>query len=252
MNGQENAGSNLLWQETDSRFFIDVGRIVTPGREEIERAIVSLLPAQADDAFFAVELGCGAGWLSDAVLRAFPQARVLALDPSEEMRRTAGELLAPHGDRVALRPFLLEDEAWLGDLEAGPAPRCVYSSLVVHHLDGPGKQALYRRLFQLLEPGGALLVADLVEPAGERERRYQAEGWDAAVRARSLELTGDLAAWELFQQDEWNLWRYPDPDFDKPSTIAEHLTWLAEAGFEECNVFWAVAGHAVYGGYRPG
>lgn len=240
----------LLWQETDSRFFIELGRVVTPGREEIERAILELLPASSHEDFFAVELGCGAGWLSDAVLRVFPQARVLALDPSEEMRREAARLLAPYGERVELRHFLLEDDAWLRDLAAGPAPRCVYSSLVVHHLDGPGKQALYRRLHDLLEPGGALLIADVVEPASERERAYQAARWDAAVRERSLAFTGNLRAWEFFESDHWNLWRYPDPDFDKPSTLAEHVRWLEDAGYEGVGVFWAQAGHAVYGGFR--
>jgi tRNA (cmo5U34)-methyltransferase len=242
---------DMLWQESDSRAFIDIGRVITPGREEIERTIVGLLPADPDDAFFAVELGCGAGWLSDAALRAFPRARVLALDPSEEMRRAAGELLAPHGSRVELRPFLLDEDAWLHALEAGPAPRCVFSCLVVHHLDGPGKRALYARLHTLLEPGGALLIADLIEPASDRERRFQAERWDAAVRERSQALTGNPRTWEFFDTEHWNLWHYPDPDFDKPSTAAEHLTWLSEAGFAGANIFWAHAGHAVYGGFKP-
>lgn len=243
-------GAGMPWKEEDSRFFLEVGRVVTPGREEIERAIVALLPAESEEAFFAVELGCGAGWLSDAVLRAFSRARVLALDPSAEMRRAARDALAPHGERAAVRSFRLEDDAWLRGLEVGPAPRCVYSCLVVHHADGPGKRALYARLHDVLEPGGALLIADVVEPASDRERRYQAERWDAAVRRRAQELTGSLRHWEFFDREHWNLWRYPDPDIDKPSTVAEHLAWLAEAGFVGVGVFWAEAGHAVYGGYR--
>ena len=70
------------------------------------------------------------------------------------------------------------------------------------------------------------------------------------MRERSQALTGDLRAWEFFDDDHWNLWRYPDPDFDKPSTVADHLAWLQAAGFAGVGVFWALAGHAVYGGYR--
>jgi len=252
MSNPERPESEMLWQEEDSRFFIEIGRVITPGREEIERAIVELLPATPDDEFLAVELGCGAGWLSDAVLRAFPRSQVLALDPSDEMRRVAGDLLAPYGERVELRPFRLEADDWLSDLAAGPAPRCVYSCLVVHHLDGPGKRVLYQRVHDLLAPGGALLLADVVEPASERERAYQAGRWDAAVRRRSREIAGSERPWEIFDTDHWNLWRYPDPDFDKPSTLAEHLDWLREAGFVGAGTFWAEAGHAVYGGYRAG
>jgi hypothetical protein len=38
---------------------------------------------------------------------------------------------------------------------------------------------------------------------------------------------------------------------DKPSTLPEQLRWMEEAGFEEVDVFWARAGHALLGGYRP-
>jgi hypothetical protein len=46
-----------------------------------------------------------------------------------------------------------------------------------------------------------------------------------------------------------NLYDYPDPR-DIPSTVPEHLQWLAEAGFGGVNVFWERAGHAIYGGYK--
>ena len=52
------------------------------------------------------------------------------------------------------------------------------------------------------------------------------------------------------QELRWNLYRYPDPDFDMPSTVPEHLAWLEEAGFERADLFWLKAGHAVYGGYK--
>jgi trans-aconitate methyltransferase len=50
-----------------------------------------------------VEIGPGAGWLSAAVLREFPEAGILGLDGSPEMLRTAAEVLAPHRDRAELR-----------------------------------------------------------------------------------------------------------------------------------------------------
>jgi tRNA (cmo5U34)-methyltransferase len=40
----------------------------------------------------------------------------------------------------------------------------VYSALVVHHLDGPGKQDLFRRVAGVLRPEGVLVLADVVVP----------------------------------------------------------------------------------------
>ena len=48
------------------------------------------------------------------------------------------------------------------------------------------------------------------------------------------------------------MYRYPDPSdtIDKPSTLFEQLTWLAQAGFAEVDVYWVQAGHALFGGRK--
>jgi SAM-dependent methyltransferase len=237
------------WQEADSQRFLDLGRIYTPRRDEIGTVVRDLIPAAIDDSFLGVDLGCGGGWLTEAILSHFAEARMLALDGSPAMLEAAARHLAPFGDRVMFRPFRLEDPSWI---EASDEPlRCVVSSLVVHHLDGLGKQDLFRRVRERLEPGSALLICDLVEPTGPWGRHHMARAWDEEVERQSLELTGDLAAYEQFLADEWNLFDYPDPEVDKPSPLFEQLAWLREAGYEGVDAFWVRAGHAVYGGYKP-
>lgn len=39
-------------------------------------------------------------------------------------------------------------------------------------------------------------------------------------------------------------------DIDFPSTLPEQLGWLVDAGFVGVDVFWARAGHALFGGFR--
>jgi tRNA (cmo5U34)-methyltransferase len=127
----------------------------------------------------------------------------------------------------------------------------VVSSLAIHHLDGTGKRELFRDVYRMLEPGGAFLIADLVMPASEAGLRLAARSWDEAVRERSLRLLGDERAFERFEEEKWNLYRYPDPEVDRPSGLYEQLTWLREAGFENVDVSWMRAGHAVFGGTKP-
>ncbi len=157
------------WGEDESKIFVEYGRAMVPGREEIERTILDLIPSGPDDPFSGVEIGTGAGWLSAAVLREFPKARMVGLDGSPEMLKTAAERLTPYGDRAELRRFRLEDPSWTDGL---PTVRVFLSSLVLHHLDGAGKRDLFGRLFDRLEPGGALLFADVMEPRTERARRH--------------------------------------------------------------------------------
>lgn len=237
------------WQEADSSTFIDFGRVMIPRRDEIERTIVELIPALPDDEITVVDVAAGAGWLSRAILGRFPRARALLLDGSATMLEEADRNLAAYAGRYELRQFRIEDESWTDDL---PAPvRCVVSSLAVHHLDDAGKRDLYQRLFPALEPGGAVIIADLVQPASEAARRLAAGAWDHEVRRQSLELTGALDAWELFDGDGWNIFDHPDA-MDMPSTIVDQLDWFRDAGYTGADVFWAYAGHAVYGTFRPG
>ena len=236
-----------LWTEQDSAAFIDHGAVFTPRRVEIARAILDLIPAQTDEPFVAVELGTGDGWLSEALLRRFPQTQVIGLDGSETMRRATARRLAPFAGRVELRPFRLEEAGWLEEL---PPVRVFYSSLVIHHLDRDGKRGLFTRLLERLEPGGALLIADLVAPTGELTRQYMARVWEESVRQQSIEQTGALDAYNAFVASQWNTFDYPDP-LDRPSPLLDQLAWLAELGFEQVDAFWVYGGHAVYGAYKP-
>ncbi len=81
-------------------------------------------------------------------------------------------------------------------LPAGPFD-LVASALCVHHLSGPEKADLFARIRAELRPGGRFVLADVVVPAGPA---------DAVIP-----LT---------------------PGYDKPSTVAEQLAWLAAAGFD--------------------
>lgn len=235
------------WSEDESRIFVEFGRAMVPGREEIERTLLALIPAELGEPFLGVEIGTGEGWLSAAVLREFSKARILGLDGSPEMLRRAAELLAPYGDRAELRRFRLEESSWTDGL---PPVRVFLSSLVLHHLDSSGKRDLFARLFDRLEPGGALLFADVMEPRSERARRHSAAAWEEEIRRRSVDIHGDGRAHELFVRERWNVYYHPDP-MDRPSTLPEQLCWMEEAGFEGVDVFWAWAGHALLGGYRP-
>ncbi len=100
-------------------------------------------------------------------------------------------------------------------LPAGPFD-LVASALAVHHLDSGEKAGLFRRLRAVLAPGGRFALADVVVPSDPA---------DAVA-----ELTAD---------------------YDKPSSVAEQLSWLAEAGFA-ARVTWARQDLAVICAQLPG
>lgn len=235
------------WSESDSENFIDYGRYYVPERDQQIETICSLIP-DAPPPSHVVELCCGEGLLSQALLEQLPDASVHAFDGSPRMLSHARARLAAFGDRFDATRFDLAATEW----RVFPwSLTGVVSSLAIHHLDGPGKQALFTDVARALAPGGVFVVADLVEPTSEAGRRVAAKAWDDAVRRRALELDGDLAAFEEFQATDWNYYADPEPDpVDMPSPLKSQLDWMEAAGLRDVDVHYLKAGHAIFSGRK--
>ena len=242
------ADTTINWSEEDSALYQQLARIAVPDREEQLATIAALLPFDRSSAFKAIELGSGEGFLSEVILECFPNASVLALDGSQEMRTTASLRLERFGERFQVEPFDIEDLEWIERVDGADA---VVSSLCVHHLDAQGKQGMYKGLAKALNPGGALIVADLVSAKHPVAHHYLGESWDHAAQTRAQSTASDDGGWDLFQQEQWNIYWWPD-EMDRPSPLSEQLVWLADAGFEPVDCFWMTGAHAIYGGYLPG
>lgn len=139
-----------------------------------------------------LDLGAGTGETAVRVAGMHPSAQIVGIDESIEMLAHARQRL-PEGDFSVGR---LEDPLPSGRFDL------VVSALAIHHLDGPGKQQLFKRIAERLAPGGRFVMADVVVP-----------------------------------DDPADVVTPVDGIYDKPSRVADMLTWLGEAGFDS-RVFW--------------
>ena len=117
------------------------------------------------------------------------------------------------------RVRLPEADLRLGRLE-DPLPEgsfdVVVSALAVHHLDEFGKADLFRRVAARLRPGGRFVLADLIAPD------------DPADAVTPID----------------------DDGYDKPSSVADQLDWLRDAGLDP-RVTWSERDLAVIAADRP-
>jgi tRNA (cmo5U34)-methyltransferase len=152
-----------------------------------------------------LELGIGTGETAKRVLAAHPDARLTAIDSSEKMLERARRVVP----QVDLRLARLEDP-----LPDGPFD-LVVSALAVHHLDGPGKQDLFRRVAGVLAPGGTFVLADVVVPEQEEDVVTPIDGV-----------------------------------YDRPDRLDDQLAWLRAAGLAAETV-WSYKDLAVIRATRP-
>ncbi len=234
------------WTETDSATYRGIARYAVPDRER-QTVIITALVAASDADGAVLDLCCGEGLLTHAIMTALPGAALLAYDGSETMLAEA-RAGAPDPARLTTKQIDLASEDWR---QFSRPLRAVVSSLAIHHLDTDEKRALFADLYRALAPGGVLVIADLMEPANAAGKCVSAELWDEETRRRALALDGTLDGFHAFEREDWNLFRQQNPNHvDKPSSLAEHLDRLRDAGFREVDVHWMVAGHAIISGWR--
>jgi tRNA (cmo5U34)-methyltransferase len=143
-----------------------------------------------------LELGTGTGETALRVLQQCSGASLVGIDASADMLAVARERL-PDAD---LRVARLEEPLPPGRFDL------VFSVLAIHHLDGPGKADLFRRVAEVTD---RVVIGDVVVPE------------DPADAVTPL-----------------------SPGFDVPSRVDEQLGWLSDAGFAP-TVVWSARDLAV-------
>ena len=155
--------------------------------------ITELLP---EDTFKVLDLGAGTGLELLSLYERFPEARVTAIDISENQLKMLEQ-----------RPFIDKMTLICGDffeVDFGTEYDAVISSAALHHFDEPEKRVLYKKIFDCLKPGGVFINSDRVLDTYEQQ----------------------LDNFELFRVDPTH-WSH----FDTPLSLCREETLLTETGF---------------------
>ncbi len=183
-----------------------------------------------------LDLGCGAGNYSLALLERLPNLDVTLVDLSAPMlQRAAGRVGAATSGRVTTLQADVRDV----DLPASSFD-VVLAAAVFHHLREAEE---WRRVFaachRWLTPGGSLWIVDLI---AHGDARVQALMW-ARYGAYLVDLKGERYRDEVFAYVERE---------DSPRPLVEQLDLLRAVGFERVDVLHKVACFAAFGAVKPG
>jgi tRNA (cmo5U34)-methyltransferase len=206
-------------------------RTFIPNYELMLGTIVHWLDGRVPDGGLVVDLGAGTGALSAAILDALPGVRVQLVDVDPNMLDVAGGRCAAHDGRFELRRGRFED----------PLPRChaAVATLALHHVaTHDEKRALYRSIQSALEPGGLLLVGDVLTYPDGPEREGMLRDWYVHMAAHGI----------TSEQADAHFAEWAEEDVYVPLT--DELGLIAEAGFPRPEIFWRDGLLAVYGGFR--
>ncbi len=246
------AAPGAHWQREElAASFAERRRILIPLLDVQEDVLRHLLDRHERPLERFVDLGCGAGAVSELVLGCLPGAEGVLVDFSEPMLARAGVNLAGYAGRWQAVRGDLNDPAWRDALPAGRYDAIV-SGLAIHHLPPERKRTLFAQAFELLEPGGMFVNMDYVAIDGPLRGLFDEQMLANAVRAASSpegerESGGTRHEHASSPDGELDL----EDDDDRPDTVEDQLRWLRDAGFEQVEVHFKWAEAAIYGGTRP-
>jgi SAM-dependent methyltransferase len=134
-------------------------------RMPILEALIAAVPFPPDATIEVLDVGCGAGVVSEAVLDAFPAAHLTLQDFSDHMLARARERFSTHDRAIRYVQCDLLDPAW--PQQVGGPFDLVVSGIAIHNLkDLAAMAACYEAVHGLLKPGGCFLDYDHFDKFG--------------------------------------------------------------------------------------
>jgi SAM-dependent methyltransferase len=151
------------WAESISRY--------RPEREQIFKAFAAEA-ARPNKALSVFELGCGPGFLAEALLENCDIARYTLVDFSPQMLDLSRQRLAQFKDKTVFIQRNFKEADWTDGIAA--SFDLIVSLQAVHELRHASRiPKLYQQLHSLLAPGGKILICDHVNgQSGHRAAHF--------------------------------------------------------------------------------
>lgn len=203
---------------------------VIPCFDDFYGTLIRLIPFQEKEAFSVLDLGAGTGLVTALVRNAFPNARATLVDVSEKMLEKAKARFSQNPDF----------SFYTMDYATAPLPgrfHLVVSAMSIHHLEHKEKQALFKKIFDTLLPGGWFIHAELVLGRSRFTENLYQKNWQDHLAQTGIE-EAELSA----IADRMS--------YDKPAKLRDQLNWLEAAGFKAVDCFYKYYNFAVYAGSK--
>jgi SAM-dependent methyltransferase len=217
----------------------------------VQDEILRLLGDEGRPPRLVVDLGGGPGRLIERVLETFPSARGVVMDQSPAFLALAERRLARFGERASFIEQRLQDD-WRAALPEPPV--ALVSMSAIHHLEPSEKQALYRKCFETLAPGGVLLNGDEFRPESDAEYLKMLNWWSAHKDVETAAGRIPASFGPVFEAwHERNITRFGEPKQsgdDCLETTATQEQYLRSIGFGDVHIAWSEKLWGVLVGHR--
>jgi cyclopropane fatty-acyl-phospholipid synthase-like methyltransferase len=194
-----------------------------------------------------LDLGCGDGVLTLAVLSKYPEARATLVDFSEPMLKEAKKRSASRKDKTGIIKADFATPDWQKAVKARAPFDAVVSGYAIHHQTDERKQALFSEIFGLLASGGIFVNMDHVASRSEWGRSASDTHFVDSLYAFHAE----RGIGESYEEVAERFHSRTDKEANVLSTVEDQCEWLRNSGFENVDCFFKIFELAVFSGTHP-
>ncbi|HWP97617.1 MAG TPA: class I SAM-dependent methyltransferase [Syntrophomonadaceae bacterium] len=222
-----------------------VVNVVVPGRQEILNIIARLATESAPADARILDLGCGMGDVSAAILDLNPGVSLVMMDYSEEMLRLCQERFTGCSNIQIVSRDLHKG---LGEELLASRFDIVVSCFALHHLEFSRRVPLYHEIYQILTETGLFINGDMFKgnsPCLDQWEFDNLIGWMVERLKESQldpEATFPEATFNKIKQAQMENSQLMG---DKPLSIWDMYQDMKEAGFKYVDCLWKVQNLAV-------
>ena len=191
---------------------------------------IEQIPYSTEDTFTVLDLGAGTGLLTAMISKAFPNAKVVLCDVSEEMLDRAK---ARFGSdiRYTYKVLNFDDEDIEGTYDV------IISALAIHHVPETSLMPLFERIYNSLSRNGVFINADqILGETPEIESTYEEVWLRHAQKSGCSEEEIGIAIKRM--------------EADKTVPLSVQLRTMREVGFTMVNCWYQFYRYATYSGVR--
>lgn len=238
---------DAIWK-TDSlvKTFLQGVRGGIPFATEQIEIMLRVIEARGESVERFVDLGCGSGVLTQALLSRYPQATGTLVDFSEPMLKVARTQLSDHASHLRFLTEDFGDTAWLRSVSDQAPFDVIMSAYAIHHQPDARKRELYAEIFDLLKPGGFFVNVEHVASRSEwietRADELMIDSLHAFHMQRGTGQSREQIAHDFVHR--------PDKAANILAPVEVQCEWLGQIGFQDVDCYFKVFELAVFGGRK--
>lgn len=221
-------------------------RAAIPLAQEQIGVMMSILNTSGVPIASFLDLGCGDGILSAAILGEYPSARGVLADFSEPMLEQAREQLKEYADQLAFKSLDYGNPDWVKRMQAYYPFDAVVSGYSIHHQPDVRKRQVYAEIFSLLSPGGWFVNIEHVSSAAQLNIDLFENHYVAARYAIEKKQGGPRTFEQLAEEYQ----NRPDKAANILAPVELQCDWLREIGYEEVDCYFRIFELAVFAGRK--